>query len=194
MTGNSNSVNIDTEQRAYHHGNLREALIAAGLKALSKSDSDELSMREVARNVGVSATSVYRHFPDKKAFVQALCVEGNKMLAKAQRKAMKKFGGGQKGFDATGFAYVRFALDNPSLFRLMSSAGPSDPNLGDDDSPSMQELMANVATLMPKDATEREKKIRAMHAWSVVHGVTMLVLDGRMPDDDEMIMDVIRTP
>ncbi|MCP4308661.1 MAG: TetR/AcrR family transcriptional regulator [bacterium] len=194
MADNSNTVNIRPEKRTYHHGNLREALIAAGLEALGQMDSDDLSMREVARNVGVSATSVYRHFPDKKALLEALCVEGDQMLAIIQRKAMTAAGGGQEGLDATGLAYVRFALDNPALFRLMSRAGPSEASYGNDASPAMQELLANVATLMPQDATALQKKIRALHAWSVVHGITMLVLEGRVPDDDDLIRAVIRTP
>ncbi len=194
MAENGNSVNINSEQGSYHHGNLREALVAAGLEALTQKDSDDFSLREVARNVGVSATSVYRHFSDKQAFVEALCAEGSQMLATAQRKAMASAGGGQEGFDASGLAYVRFALANPALFRLMSRASSSVPRYGDTENPAMQELLSNVATLLPKDATERQQQIRALQAWSVVHGITMLVLEGRLPDDDELIMAVIRTP
>ncbi|MEO0476147.1 MAG: TetR/AcrR family transcriptional regulator [Planctomycetota bacterium] len=194
MAGNGNSVNIGGERGAYHHGDLRNALVAAGLELLAHADSDDLSLREVARNVGVSATSVYRHFPEKKAFLEALCAEGSQMLAVAQRKAMSEAGGGQKGFDASGLAYVRFALDNATLFRLMSRAGSSGASYGGDDSPAMQELLANVATLMPKGATARQKKIRALHAWSVARGIAMLILEGQMQDDDQLIMSVIRTP
>ncbi|MEP4037394.1 TetR/AcrR family transcriptional regulator [Pseudophaeobacter sp.] len=194
MVNNDNSVNIASDQRRYHHGNLREALIAAGFKALAERASDDFSMREVARKVGVSATSVYRHFPDKKAFVEALCSEGSQLLAEAQRKAMAAKGGGQDGFDASGLSYVQFALENPALFRLMSIAFPAEASLGGSDDPAMQELLTNVTTLMPRGSTARQREIRALHAWSVVHGIAMLVLTGRIPNDDELISAIIRTP
>lgn len=191
ITKNSNSVNIGPGQSSYHHGNLREALISTGLEILAKNSSDEFSLREVARSVGVSATSVYRHFADKQTFVEALCNEGNQMLATELNKAMSSHGGGQKGFDASGLAYVRFALSNSALFNLMRTA-----HSGFDDisSPYMQEVLSNVATLLPKSATLREKQVRALHGWSVVHGIAMLVLEGHMPDDDELIKSVIQTP
>lgn len=194
MAKNSNSVNIRAEQGSYHHGNLRETLVKVGLETLKQKNSDDLSLREVARNAGVSATSVYRHFSDKTAFVEALCSEGSEILAMAQRKAMAAEGGGQKGFDASGLAYVHFALANPTLFRLMNRASSSVPRYGDTENPAMQELLSNVATLLPKDTTAHQQQIRAMHAWSVVHGITMLVLEGKLPDDDELIMAVIQTP
>ncbi len=65
MTYNDNSVNI----KSYHHGDLRSALVEEGLRLLAASDAEHLSLREIARNAGVSATAVYRHFPDKEALL-----------------------------------------------------------------------------------------------------------------------------
>jgi AcrR family transcriptional regulator len=73
------------EKRSYHHGDLRQALIEAGLTLLDVRAADALSLREVARAVGVSATAVYRHFPDKGALLDALAAEGLRKLADAQR-------------------------------------------------------------------------------------------------------------
>ena len=107
--------------RAYHHGDLRAALLQVGLRLLASGDANDLSLREMARAVDVSATAVYRHFPDKKALMAALAVEGLSMLARAQHQASEAAGGGVEGFNATGRAYVRFALANPALFRLIFS-------------------------------------------------------------------------
>ncbi len=194
MRDNDNSVNIKRGKRNYHHGDLRNSLITAGLKALKGENSETISLRAVARDVGVSATSVYRHFPDKQSFIDALCIEGGKLLAEGQREAMKAEGGGQAGLDATGLFYVSFALENPTLFRLMSKAPPSDTALGGVNDPAKQELISNVTSIMPDDSTSKEREVRAMHAWSVVHGITMLVLEGRLLNDEEMIKAVIRTP
>ena len=112
MKINANSVNID--KKPYHHGDLRAALIAEGLALLAIQAADSLSLRELARRVGVSAPSVYRHFPDKEALMTALAEEGLKQLAAAQHEAATQAGGGKAGFAATGRAYVRFALDHPA--------------------------------------------------------------------------------
>ena len=197
MAGNDNSVNIDSQRATYHHGDLKASLVEVGLELLKLRTADELSLREVARKVGVSATAVYRHFPDKQALLHALCEQGAIMLADAQRVAMAAAGGGQKGFDATGMAYVRFAIANPSLFRLMTknaSAAPFEESEATPASVAMQELQSNVAALMPSDSTDRERQVRAIRAWSIVHGVAMLILDGRLPDDEELIAAVLSEP
>ena len=107
------------KKRPYHHGDLRAALIEAGLAMLAERDAEGVSLREMARSVGVSATAVYRHFPDKTALMAALAREGLDRLAAAQHAASDHVGGGAAGFAATGQAYVRFALANPALFRLI---------------------------------------------------------------------------
>ena len=197
MTNNDNTVNIKSRRRAYHHGDLRESLISAGLEMIRQQTTDEMSLRELARNVGVSATAVYRHFPDKQALLEALCVKGRATLADAQRSAMERAGGGQKGFDESGIAYVRFALANPALFRLMIRSRPA---VATDGAPliagseALQVLDANVAAILPKSTKARKRQIRSIQAWSLVHGLTMLILDGRLPADNTMIEAVIRAP
>src|SRR3989344_594769 len=73
--------------RAYHHGDLRNALIDAGLTALEAQDASELSLRALARELGVSANAVYRHFADKEALLSALAAEGFRRFAREQREA-----------------------------------------------------------------------------------------------------------
>src|ERR1700741_4309195 len=108
-----------SEKKSYHHGDLRAALIEAGLTLLETRAADDLGLREVARTVGVSPTAIYRHFPDKRALMVALASEGLARLAAGQHAASEAKGGGGAGFSATGATYVRFARDNPALFRLI---------------------------------------------------------------------------
>ena len=61
---------------AYHHGNLREAILEAGLAHLEKSADEALSLRELARQTGVAANAVYRHFASKEQLLAALAAEG----------------------------------------------------------------------------------------------------------------------
>src|SRR3546814_20694205 len=104
--------------RAYHHGDLRAAVIAAGLKRLAEDAGGELGLRALARDVGVSATALYRHFPDKEALLDALAEAGLRRLGALQAQAWLKEGGGREGFKATGIASVRYAPKEPAQFRL----------------------------------------------------------------------------
>ncbi|MCO4091116.1 MAG: helix-turn-helix transcriptional regulator [Sphingorhabdus sp.] len=128
MAKNDTSVNIAPAlgRDAYHHGDLRSALIAAGMHALSADSADALSLRALAREVGVSATAVYRHFPDKDALLVALAMTGFDQLAAAQQAASRSASGqgALAAFSASGAAYVRFAIINQELFRLMWKAAP----------------------------------------------------------------------
>lgn len=182
------------EKRNYHHGDLRAALIQAGLKLLEERKADDIGLREVARAVGVSATAVYRHFPDKAALLRALATEGLARLAEVQRLASAKAGGGKAGFDATGRAYVRFALDNPALFRLIfSSAPPSDPFAAslEEVPDAFRLLRENSAALLPAGRPPEAARSAALHAWATVHGLAVLLLDGQVKGDDSLVPEVL---
>ena len=105
MTNKDNTVNIPAakvgnlvSKKPYHHGDLHGALLEAGLRLLQTRKADDLALREVARDVGVSATAIYRHFPDKGALLSALAQEGLDRLAQAQRQATSAAGGATTGF------------------------------------------------------------------------------------------------
>jgi AcrR family transcriptional regulator len=191
MTRNDNGVNI--EGRPYHHGDLRAALIAEGLRLLDARDAEALSLREVARNVGVSATAVYRHFPDKEALMKALAQEGLARLAAAQHAAADAAAVGERGFAATGRAYVRFALANPALFRLIFTTPRLSPWSAPpgEESEAMAFLRANAAASVGRDEGSREAMVRAVNAWALVHGLAMLMLDGQIPVDERLVDAVV---
>lgn len=195
MNHDGNSVNIKNRNRGYHHGDLRQTLIETGLSLLAAQQADDFSLREVARLAGVSATAVYRHFPDKQALIAALCQCGEAELATAQRSAAEAVGGGAAGFGASGQAYVRFALANPALFRRMMSTRPAAgwlTNVLDDQSPAMRGLRDDIAAVLP-DSADTQQRLAAIHAWSLVHGMAMLMLDGMIPPDEALI-DSINMP
>ncbi len=180
--------------RRYHHGDLRNALLEAGLKLIEDRSVDDLGLREVAREVGVSATAIYRHFPDKQALKAALAHEGLDRLAHAQRDASTQAGGGAAGFLASGLTYVRFAAANPVLFRLVFSyAQPTDLL---DAEPgqvpaAMRGLRDDIARLLPPHWTAAQRKATALHAWALVHGLALLLLDKQIPPDWTLIEQVL---
>jgi AcrR family transcriptional regulator len=141
----------------YHHGDLREALLRSASKILEKEGIAGLSVRHAARRAKVSHNAPYRHFPDKESLLAALAERGRSQL----EEELKAVDG-----RALGEAYVRFALAHPQLFRLMS--GGAHP------SSAYEALVRRFRA----HATEEQAQVAAAAAWSVVHGLSHLLLDG----------------
>lgn len=178
-----------TGERKYHHGDLRSALVAEGLRLIETRTAEEISLREVARNAGVSATAVYRHFPDKRALMQALAEEGLARLYAAQAEAAAAAPKGG-AFEATGRAYVRFALAQPGLFRATFAYPDAFAQPPEDAASAL--LRANALTLAGGD--DAEARLIGLRAWSIAHGLAMLMLDGRVPADEALIDAAICGP
>jgi len=175
-------------EKRYHHGDLRKALVEVGLRLLAERAVEGVSLREMARDVGVSATSVYRHFPDKAALMRALALEGLDRLAIAQQDAASGKSG-TASFAATGRAYVRFALANPALFRLIFTSSAQLQATGEIE--ALRMLRANAAAGLPSGADAGQAETNALRSWSLVHGLAMLMLDGQLPTDDQLIETLI---
>ena len=187
MTVNDNSVNI----KSYHHGDLRAAAVAEGLRLLQTGSLEDVSLRAIARNTGVSATAIYRHFPDKASLLAALADAGYAMLAEEQSTAAQ--GKGQERFAALGRAYVRFALAHPALFRLIFVTCPAQMHSGSvAPAGSAASLLAQgVAEMMGPDSSSEARFAVMLRAWSLVHGLAMLILDNQIEADDTLIDQVV---
>jgi AcrR family transcriptional regulator len=117
-----NNVNIPKKQ--YHHGNLREALIKAGLRAVAEDGPDGFSLRGVATRAGVTPPAVYRHFADKDELLAAIAVECANRLAETINDAVARTKGDSLArFRQVGIAYVQFAVAHPEHFRAMTVPG-----------------------------------------------------------------------
>lgn len=179
-------VTVSTS-KSYHHGDLRAALLEAGLKSLGSAAVEDLSLRQIARDAGVSATAVYRHFPDKRALLSAMADTGIERLAQEQQRAAEAADEAD-AFAATGRAYVRFALAHPALFRLIFAytCPPGETVFGNSMAARMlQDFSARYT------ASEEEARRLVIQAWAVVHGLAMLMLDGQLPADAALIDRVI---
>jgi AcrR family transcriptional regulator len=120
MFGYRVTVPPPTDDRPYHHGNLRTALLDAAERGLRESGADQLSLRDLAREIGVSHAAPRRHFPDRQALLDALAVAGFERLDSTLRTALASAG---EDFPArvrtTMTAYTRFATENAALLELM---------------------------------------------------------------------------
>jgi len=107
-------------ERPYHHGNLRAALLAQAEQTLRQQGLDGLSLRELARQAGVSHAAPRRHFADRQALLDALAESGFARLGAQLRAAAETAGEDYEArLRATAAAYVRFAIDDAALLELM---------------------------------------------------------------------------
>lgn len=189
------------EQRAYHHGDLRNALIRAGLELLSEGGAAALELRKVARKAGVSHAAPYRHFADKQALIAAINEEGYYRLAESIRLARAE----EPDDDifaqllAIALAYIHFAIDNPWLMREMFSGLTIEreayPGLYD---ASKQVFRQYVEVIMrgqqQGNIIQGEVGGLAGVLWSLLHGVAMLIIENQMHpyvDEPEKIEQMV---
>lgn len=186
MTARTRAAARPTRQpRTYHHGNLRRELLDAALHLFEQRGTADFTLRELAREVGVTHNAPYRHFTGKAELIAALREEGFGRLVLAEQRALDRAGADQRDrVRALGEAYVRFALDEPLAFRLMLAVpleGGSGERPREAESFGMLERTlaeARAAGVVRDDLTAREL---AIAAWSLVHGLASLLASGRLP-------------
>jgi AcrR family transcriptional regulator len=167
--------------RPYHHGDLRRALLDAALATIEAEGPAGLSLRALARRVGVSHAAPAHHFGDKSGLLTAVAAEGFELLAAELRAAWERTG----GFLELGVAYVRFAATHRAHFEVMYR-----PELYRRDDPSVAEARAKAGALLYGGvrrrgaAGEQADALRAgVAAWALVHGLATLYLNGNLPPE-----------
>lgn len=168
----------------YHHGDLREALLREAGSLLESSGAEAISLRGLARTLDVSHSAPGHHFASRAALLAELAADGYAQLAEDLAAAMATTG--RDGWlAATGRAYVRFALANPELYRLMFTSrltqGECPDRLVDEASGAYRLLLQAVQQREPDiDPTGYRMAAAELRAWSLVHGAVMLWLDGQL--------------
>jgi AcrR family transcriptional regulator len=171
--------------RPYHHGNLRRGLLDEALATIRTEGVDGLTLRGIGARLGVSRTALYRHFADKRALLAAVATEGFRMLREALVTAWQEGGRGRAAFEAMGVVYVRFAVANPSHYRVMFGgfvdSQSCDPQLAAEAAGAFQALV-DALTALQRDTIVRgdDTETMARFVWAVVHGVAMLGIDGQL--------------
>jgi AcrR family transcriptional regulator len=167
----------------YHHGDLRRALLEEAARTIQAEGVDGLTLRAVGQRLGVSRTALYRHFADKSALLSAVARDGFRMLRLALVEAWEREGRGRPGFEAMGLAYVRFAIANPSHYRVMFGgflARPTpDPELSEEAAGAFQALVDSLVEQQQSGLVKRDDPLQlARMIWAIVHGIAMLAIDG----------------
>src|SRR5499433_2789784 len=184
------------EKRPYHHGDLRQALVRSALEILSEAGVAGLSLRAAARRARVSAMAPYRHFADKEALLAAVAEYGFRALAARLTTAAATAADPRAGLAALGVAYVLFACDQPSLFKLMF--GPTiekksaHPALDDAGCASFNALRQAVAAAEFFEGDPDWGDV-SLACWSLVHGLSALIVDGRLTEYDSGPAEAVAT-
>jgi AcrR family transcriptional regulator len=163
----------------YHHGNLREALVAGAIRVLEEEGIAALSLRRVAKESGVSQAAPYAHFADKKSLLTEVANRGfalfrDRMAQEAERAAARD--GYLVGL---GKGYVFFALENPALFHLMFGGQLSElidvDCLQQSFGPSYQLLVDAIHRQPLTSQYDATPELDIAHAWALVHGLASLL-------------------
>jgi AcrR family transcriptional regulator len=178
------------QERPYHHGDLRRAIVQAALEILRETQSLEFSLRELARRAGVSHNAPYKHFADQRELLAAVSAAGFEMLAKRMTSEIAGLSRPREQLFAMLRAYIDHGVENPALYSLMFGSylgGPerSRPAIELAEAEKAKSLLAGVIVAgglgrsIP-DAPRNERKIAGaiLACWSLVHGLTLLLADG----------------
>jgi AcrR family transcriptional regulator len=153
----------------YHHGDLRQALLSAAREVLERNGPASLSLRDLARQLGVSHNAPYRHFADRDALLDALSAEGFARLAEALQHVRGDTA--TERIAAMGQTYVAFADAHPGLFALMFQ--PVDATARPETVPiatrTLDLLRAGI-----REATGAEDSVDVATLWALVHGLSAL--------------------
>ncbi|MDG4775152.1 TetR/AcrR family transcriptional regulator [Solwaraspora sp. WMMD792] len=163
-------------QQPYHHGDLRRALLTAATEAIAESGAAALSLRDLARRVGVSHAAPTHHFGDKTGLLTAIAAEGLDLLATQLAAA-----GGD--ILAAGQAYVRFAATHRAHFEVMFQ-----PSLLHFDAPELTAARQRAGRALRDSLDDTrvpagDRDNARLAAWSIVHGFATLWLSGALPHD-----------
>ena len=164
------------QRETYHHGNLRTALVATGVELVREGGASALTTRACAVRNGVASSAVFRHFRDRRALLTAVATEGFAMLARVTITAYPELEPRDRLL-AIGGAYLRFAMEEPKIFRLMFSDDILD--MTDTDLKAAAEPILEQ-TAIAAGAGGDLSDPRTLLAWSIVHGLATLAIDNQL--------------
>ncbi|HWH84709.1 MAG TPA: TetR/AcrR family transcriptional regulator [Burkholderiaceae bacterium] len=170
------------ETRSYHHGNLREALVRRGVEILETQGLAPLSLRQAARDVGVSQTAPLHHFDGKSGYLAAIAAEGFRLLFERRVVALRGQTRPGDRLLAVMLAHLQFAVEHPALFQVMY--GPEIPNkalfpeLAQAASRSYGIVEACVGDyLSHRNAPLARIRSATLAAWTACHGLATVMCD-----------------
>jgi AcrR family transcriptional regulator len=172
--------------KKYHHGDLKNALIQAGVEILAREGVGGLSLRKVAQRAGVSHSAPYSHFADKQALIAAISTEGFRQLYERVSAVAKEYKTKpSRQLVEVAWAYVQFALDDRDRFKVMFSGILEKEREYPEFVVEAQRNFQLVKMIV--EANQAAGVLRsgpsdlvALSAWGIIHGFVMLLLEGQI--------------
>lgn len=186
----------------YHHGDLRRALVDAALVLVAETQHWDFSLREVARRAGVSHNAPYSHFQDKGALLAAVGVRVYESLRAATATAAAECRTAEQALVAIGKAYIMFGIENVAHYRLMSGQALAvDGRLPEPVREAAEAARGVLRELIIRGSRDGsfdvdpddddEVAAAVVSAWSLVHGFTLLAIDGLAARETELETDLL---
>ncbi len=181
----------DADARAYHHGDLRNALLAHARTMLERDGPEAVSLRAVARAAGVSQTAPYKHFASKDDLLATIAGDGFLELAASQRVIADAQDTAAERLVLLGRDYVGFATTTPQRYRLMFGAGGIDwrahPPVAEAKAGSFTPVKDVIAEHLAGErlASGARAEVAAIATWALVHGLSMLLVDRTLHADEQ---------
>ena len=176
---------------SYHHGHLKEALIAAALKMVKEQGAESVSMREVAKRAGVSSGAPFRHFPARTTLMTAVAEQAMRRFRDEIVRALEELESDAPldRFRALGTAYMRWVMRNPEHFQVISNRTLIDFDGSEAlrrDNAEIRELMERLLTEQRQRAPLLRDDIKAISfaARALAYGIARMYVDGHFPQWD----------
>jgi AcrR family transcriptional regulator len=169
-------------KKRFHHGDLREALIAATRELLIEHGPDAFTLADACRRAGVTTAAPYKHFRDKREILEEIVLRGFEELTAANARAVAAVGPGTiAGITAMGISYLEFAVVQPAVFRLMfghKSEIKKVRQVDESGKQCLKNVIEEVAAYSRKHGHAADAEEIALRLWTFVHGASSLQLDG----------------
>ena len=176
-----------TTERSYHHGDLKNALIKAGIEILAKQGVHALSLRQVALKAGVSHAAPYAHFADKQALIAAISTAGYQKVEERVERVLREYGNDpMQLLVRTGWEYVQFAATEPEHFKITFSGVVEKEK----DYPALVKAAQKSFGLLTQVVEQCQvagvlrsgpADLMAVSVWGAIHGFITLSLEGQVP-------------
>lgn len=173
--------------KKYHHGDLKNALIKAGVEILSKEGIEGLTLRKVAQRAGVSHNAPYSHFPDKQSLIAAISTEGFKQLYDELDAAASSYSNdARRQLQEAAWAYAQFALNHTDTFKIMFSGVLEKEKDYPDFVEISQKAFERVVNIVKACQAAKifgpgSSEVIAVTVWGQLHGIISLLLEGQIP-------------
>lgn len=172
---------VEKPKDRYHHGDLRETLIAAAMELVRTRGAENFSLADACRLAGVSTAAPYKHFRDKQEILELVCQRGfDQMRASAVAASNEGGEGTLAGIQLMGKAYVNFARSEPNLFRLMFGQNQALKHaviVDEAGTGCFSYVVSQVALYCERERLASDPRAIAVKLWTFVHGAACLLIE-----------------